>query len=184
MATATRWAQVVDAILDGLFAGGGFRAPGADGTEDLPLLLDGPELELTGDGGGTYLVIGGTLDVDGEDHGTAGQAVATLGTANRSRQDTGAVICQAVAQYGAVELAGWTVTGDSQLRVLRGDAFALVDAVDTWLRANPDLGLISPAGVPRMVAGIGDRIVPRQYQTQDGGAVVSVEFTVTYTTRV
>lgn len=180
--TATRWPQVVDALYDRLLATGQFRAAGADGPEDLPLLLDGPEIELTGDTTDTLLVIGATLDVDGEDHGTSGQSVATLGTVNRSRDDAGAVICQAISQYGAMDLAGWT--GDSRMRTLRTSAFAIVDAADAWLRANPDLGLTMPAGVPRMVARIGDRIVPRQYQTTSGGAVCSVEFTVTYSTRV
>ena len=76
---------------------GQFRAAGADGPETCPA-AGRPEIELTGDTTDTLLVIGATLDVDGEGSRTSGQSVATLGTVNRSRDDAGAVICQAISQ--------------------------------------------------------------------------------------
>ena len=179
--TATRWPQVVDALYDRLLATGGFRAAGGDDPESSAvLLLDGPELELTGDLGRRVLILGGTLDVDGEDHGGSGQSVATL-SGEQQRDDAGLVVCQVVTQVGILELADGSTATEGTLRALRAEAFAVLDQVDALLMADRQLGM---PNMRLMVARIGNRIVPRQDQTVTGGGVVSVEFTVSYTTRV
>ncbi len=175
--TATRWDQMVDALVTGVRALPGTRAPGDDDASDAVLVLDGPEVWLTGDMAQRVLVIGWTLD-DDRDNGEAGQTVATLGKV--TRDEVGIVMCQAIAQAGALELPepGYT---DPRMtaKALRDLAFGVMRLVADMIRADPTLGVAAP----RMFVEIGDRMTPRQYLT-DTGAVCSVEFQVRYSTRI
>jgi hypothetical protein len=99
----------------------------------------------------------------------------------QQRDDAGLVVCQVVTQVGILELADGSTATEGTLRALRAEAFAVLDQVDALLMADRQLGM---PNMRLMVARIGNRIVPRQYQTVTGGGVVSVEFTVSYTTRV
>lgn len=177
MAT-TRWAAVVDALVDRMRAKTGYRTPAADGVDTSGVLvLDGPEIDMTADDCDRFLIIGGTIEDESE--GVSGQSFATIGA--RARDEEADVICNAVAQIGGVELP------DSQIlvprdtvRSLRAQAFAILADVEAELRLSPELGF---TGIPRMLAQIGDRMTPRQYLTETG-AVCSLVFTVHYTTRI
>lgn len=175
----TRWPDVVNALIDRMRATAGYRTPAADGVDlSKVLVLDGPEVEMTGDiDADRFLIVGGTIE--DEQEGLSGQSFATIGA--RARDEEGDVICNAVAQLGGVELpdSGIAVPRDT-VRSLRTAAFGILADVENELRVNPDLGFV---GVPRMLAQIGDRMTPRQYLT-DGGAVCSLVFAVHYTTRI
>lgn len=182
--TTTRWAEVVDTLVDACRALPGWWGPGEDapagglpGLDGPVLVLDGPEVWLTGELAPRLLLVGMTLD-DDLDQGNSGQAMATLG--HHQRDETGQVRCQAITQTGALELPepGWSgprVTA----RDLRASAFAVMAAVEDLLRADVTLGITSR----RMVAQIGSRVVPRQWWTETG-AICAVEFDVVYETRI
>lgn len=182
---ASRWPDVADAVLDLLYARAGYRAAGTedDGTDEV-LVMDGPELELTADYVGRVLLIGTTLDVDGDDQGQSEQSYASIAPAGRSREETGQIRCQVIAQTGALELAdpAAPLFERTTLRWLRRQAFDVLDDVAAALAADTTLGL----GPPLMSVQLSPRrlLVPRQYQTDRGGAVVTVEFAVQYTTRL
>jgi len=134
--------------------------------------LDGPEISLTADDAPVYLIIGGSYE-DEDDHGDAGQVIATLGS--RQRDEEGTVVCQAVAQSGGIDLPD----GPETLRALRQSAFKVLGDVAVLLRENPTLGITAP----RMVAEMG-AIVPHQFLTETGGSVVVIDFRVTYIGRI
>lgn len=173
----TRWHEVVDALVTQARALPGSRAAGDDVDPDDLLVLDGPEVWLTGDTARRILVVGWTLD-DDRDNGEASQVVGPLG--RTKRDETGFVLCQAVAQAGALELP---VPGYADPRMtakaLRDLAFGVFATVADMIRADPTLGIAAP----RMFAEIGERLTPRQYLTE-AGAVCSVEFQVRYDTRI
>lgn len=178
--TATRWPDVVDALVTATRVLPGYRAAADDAPSSDVLVLDGPEVWLTGDDAPRLLVIGWTLD-DDRDQGDAGQAVATLG--KTSRDETGVVLCQALAQTGSLELPDPNAgPGSDRLtaKVLRDRAFAVFADVADLVRADPTLGIVAP----RMFAQVGARMTPRQFLTESGGAVVSVEFEIAYDTRI
>ncbi len=177
--TATQWPAVVDALVELARALPGHRGPADNSDEDLVLVLDGPEFELTGDLAPTFLIVGGALDVDGEGHGESGQAVATLG--RHDRDDSGEVRCQVVAQTGGLVLPSDVVTvGRETVKALRDRARAVLDGLDAAVRTDVTLGITAR----RMVAEIGPRITFRQYQVDGGGAVVSIEFVVAFKSRI
>lgn len=177
IAAPTRWHEVVDALVTQARALPGSRAAGDDLDPDGLLVLDGPEVWLTGDTATRILVVGWTLD-DDRDNGEASQVVATLGRAKRD--ETGFVICQAIAQTGSLELPDASYTEPRMTaKALRDLAFGVFATVADLLRADPSLGLATA----RMFADIGERLTPRQYLT-DTGAVCSVEFQVRYDTRI
>lgn len=183
---STRWPQVVDAIVDLTRALPGWWGPGQDppqvdapGLDGPVLVLDGPELALTGERSARLLVVGMTLD-DDLDQGTSGQVIVALG--RHQREERGSVRCQAIAQHDGLDLpepdwSGPRVTA----RDLRRSAFGVMAAVETLLRADVTLGFEASAVV---VAEIGERIVPRQGFGEQGGALCAVEFDVIYRTRI
>lgn len=179
MATSV-WAQVVDALVDLMRAQAGYRAPGADADEALVLVCDGPEVAMTGDGADRLLVIGGSIEPDDEP-GISGQSSATA-TGARSRDEIGAITCNAISQTGGLELPDASrVVPPPTVRSLRADAFGVLAAVETVLRANPTLGFTNLA---HMRAEIGSRMVVQQYLTDDGGAVCSVVFSIDFAARI
>lgn len=180
MATSV-WAEVVDALVDLMRAQPGCRAPGADADEDLVLVLDGPEVWMTGDGAPLVLTIGGSSGEQDDEPGVAGQSRATA-TGARSRDEGGAITCNAVAQTGGIMLPDATLAvAPPTIRSLRSSAFGVLATVEAVLRANPTLGFTSLA---HMDAQVGSRMVVQQYLTDDGGAVCSVVFSVDYSARI
>jgi hypothetical protein len=176
----TRWPVVLYALVDVMRATTGFRAPGADVSESLVLVLDGPEFQMTADTGDVYLMVGGVID-DETTSGDAGQNLAVMGT--RARDEDGTVWCQAVAQLGGVFLqdSGLAVgVPQDTWRTLTATCFAVVGAVETACRTDPGLGI---AGTPFIVCEIGRVEAPRRYFT-DSGAVVSCVFGVDYRARI
>lgn len=181
-AAASRWPAVVDALVDLLHARPGYRAAGEDDADpDDVLVLDGPELELTADLADRCILIGSTLDVDGDDQGEASQTLATV-SAGQNFDEAGSVVCQALAQTGRLELAhpGVLAADRTTMRWLRARAFAIFDDVVEVTKLTPGLGI----DAPRMHVQRRGRVIPRQYQTELGGAVVTVEFTIMFDTRL
>lgn len=178
--TATRWPDVVDALVDLMRAQPGYRAPGVESLDAAGVLvLDGPEVELTEDASFVVLIIGGTVDVsDVDDIGESGQAIVTIG--GLQRDDSGEVVCQVISQVGSLELdePGWTADR-STARTVRRAAFDVVDTVDSAIKADPTLGL----PMPTQVNLASSRLEPRQYQSE-AGAVCAVTFRVAFKTRV
>ena len=178
--TATRWPDIVEALVDAMRARPGYRAPGADSHDGAGVVvLDGPEVELTEAGTPVALIVGGTIESrDIDDLGEAGQVVVTVG--GLQRDDSGDIVCQVIAQAGRLELdePGWTEPR-STIRTVRRAAFAVVDDVDAVLKADPTLGLPMPTQVNLAAT----RMQPRQWQTESG-FVCSVKFRVSFVTRV
>ena len=176
----TRWPVVLYALVDTMRAMTGFRSPGADASESLVLVLDGPEWEMTADTGDVYLTVGGVID-DETTSGDAHQTLAVMGT--RARDEDGTVWCQAVAQLGGVlfDDGGLAVSVPQETwRTLTTTCFAIVGAVETACRVDPSLGI---TGTPFIVCEIGVVQAPHRYFT-DTGAVVSVVFGIDYRARI
>jgi hypothetical protein len=177
---ASRWPQVVDVLVDMMRAQPGYRSPTAEASADSVLVLDGLEIDLTSDDGAdVMLVIGGRSDTSATaDIGIAGQSLATLGP-GMTRDDNGEVVCQIIVQSGALELLDPEISVPrNTLRLMRSLAFSVLDTFDAALRAAPTLGIAAP----RMIAHIGSRIEPQQFQSAQG-PIVLVTFSVTYSTR-
>lgn len=169
---SSMWPDVVAALVDSLRAKTGYRTPGDDADPEAVLVLDGPEVGLTGDEAARYVVVGGTFEGDA-DHGDSGQSIAVLGSYERDEE--GMVICQVVARNGGIDVPGTVDT----IRTLRAAAFGVLADVELLLRDSPTLGLTAK----RMVVQV-DRVTPRQFETEDGGAVVAIEFVVQYQARI
>lgn len=177
--STSRWAEVTDALVTVMRAVTGYRTPGADADESLIIVFDGPEWLMSDDPGNQFLIIGGNIEDD--QNGLAGQAFGPIG--NRARDEAGSIVCNAVAQLGGIFLPDGSLASSvprDTWSTLRAAAFANMGAVESALRSDPTLALST---LPRLIVQIGESIVPRQYMT-DGGAVVSIVFTVTYDTRI
>jgi hypothetical protein len=177
--TTSRWAAVADALVSTMGATTGFRLPGADADETLTIVFDGPEWQISGDTGATFLVVGGTIEDDAQ--GNAEQEWATIG--GRARDERGEVTCNAVAQLGLLNLSDASLDASASQdtwRSLRATAFAIVASVELALRTDPSLGITN---VPYMIAEIGTDTTVRQYMTETG-SVVSIAFSVKYKTRI
>ena len=134
---------------------------------------------MAGDPGPAFLVIGGSIEDDAT--GDSGQVYATIG--NRTRDENGSVMCNAVAQLGGVNLTDPDLISNvpqDTWKTLRATTFAIMASLEGAIRTDPTLGI---SNVPRMEITMGTRIVPRQYLTEHG-AVVSVTFAVDYVTRI
>jgi len=180
----SQWPVVLYALVDLLRAQSGFRAPLTPSTtssESSVLVLDGPEHMLTADQGALLLVIGGSID-DPKASGNAQQANGPIG--NRARDETGTVLCQAIAQIGGVNLSvprlATSVPQDTW-RSLTLAAFAIVGTVEDVLRLDPTAGITTP--LRRMECQVGQIDAPDRYLTSTGGAV-SVLFGIDYLTRI
>ena len=163
MAT-TLWGEVVDALVATMRATSGYRSPTS--TSSGITVYDGPEVLLSGEPAGSFLVIGSTKEVSGADYaGRSGQTSATFG--NRSRDEAGTIVCQAVAQ-----------SGDVDVKAVRDAALAVMGDVEDALRADNGQGVNT--GYYCLVEQ-GDATIS-QYVT--GGAVCEIEFMVTYKARI
>lgn len=181
MATS-RFADIVNRLLDLLTARPDCRAAGASGDPERILVLDGvPEWSMTADDPGTrVLVVGGDIESEDGTPGESGQSLATLG---QSRNERGLIACCAVVQSGGIVLAaedGSLSIERPTLRALRAQAFAVMGIVETTIRPDPTLGLAAP----HLVCQIGPRVAVSQYLTDNGGAVCSLGFAVQFETRI
>jgi hypothetical protein len=122
------------------------------------------------DNPGDFLMVG-VEDPDSQDSASssdASQEVATMGT-NRSRDERGTVSCVALS---------WN--GDGDQKAARDRVYATTAAVESLLRANPDLGI---PGYALVVTGFGAD--QRLMQNQDtDGAEAAVFFTVRFRARL
>lgn len=176
---ATAWPAVMNALVTLARGMSGYQAPTAAGS--LIPVYDSVEVGLTNDIPSTLLVIGWIGDPDDAptDPGQSTQGIATLGTSHH-RTETGTVACMAIARTGDA-LLGTSVTDAGSIGAARAQAFAVIDALDVALRANPSLGLVG-ATHSAVVAYI-DAITSVQTWLNEG-CVVRIEFTVTFTARI
>ena len=133
------------------------------------LVLDG--MGVTDDPG-DFLMIGvEDPDVDGFSDSAESQHT-WAGRGNRARDEVGSVSCCALSWNGD--------SGDAAQKAARDAAQAIVAAVETLVRTDPNLGAA--------VAGLqwvrfGERLVLRQIQT-DTGAVALVYFQIAFQARL
>lgn len=168
--TGSRWHDVVKALVALMRAVPGYRDPATLNGVGIPV-FHSLEVALTEENPDVLLCIGYIGDPDTpQESGQAGQVVATLGT-NHHRQEDGAVRCAVISQTGDLKAAG-------AVPALFDDAFAIVNDVDTMLRANGALGLATPS----MVARIGG--LPSIRSDPASGGDVIVEFEVIFSTRI
>jgi hypothetical protein len=160
---ATRWAQIVDALLAAVRARPGYRGP--TGTTGI-LVLDSTEEHAIEERPGRYVVIA-VADIagQGDESGSAAQSPATAGKVQRDERGT--IRCRTVCQLGDVAPA-----------VARGNALTDLAVVEDVLRTDPTLGIVAP----RIFVQVGDRLTFRSYLA--GGSVLTVEFTIDYHTRI
>jgi hypothetical protein len=132
---------------------------------DNILVLDG--FGVTADPAEQYLFIG-VDDVDSMDQAFSASAAQEWAHANyTARDEEGYVVCAAGA---------WN--GDGDQKAARDDAFAIVNAMETALRANPSLGVST-----LLWTSVGTRIALSQNQSESGASAVVV-FNVTYRARI
>lgn len=162
--STTRLPYVIDALVDGLRALTGYRAP--DEASGTPV-FDGPEYAITGDMPVTWVAVGWSGDPDAPQTGAdGGQVIASLG--NRSREETGLVRMRVVSQ-----------AGDRDMKARRDAAFAVMADVENLVRTDPLIGL-DPVWMRE--AEIGDRYTIQQEFAE--GPVCIVDFAVTYRARI
>lgn len=170
--TSSALHDVITAIVGGLRAAAGFRSPW--GQVDGTTVYDSTEALLTNEAEDSFLIVGWTGDRALGEAADAPQDVATMGTLRHRDEDPGTVRCLLVVQTGDHEV------DQGQVPALRGQAFALLDAIDAWLRANGALGLVPP--YRDLYARLGSVQALRPYAAQ--GLVVEVEFTIIYRARI
>lgn len=163
---------VLTAVVDGLRAREGYRDPSAvdDGTGTT--VYDGPEWD-EGPGEESLLVVGWP-GVDGTGElADAGQTQSVLSTAPH-RTEVGSVRCLLTLQTGDHE-AG-------TVPALRGQAFAVLDDVARFLRADPSLGLMTT--YPHLHAQIGGITGFGLFTAGGAGLVAEIEFEIGYQARI
>lgn len=166
------WPVVVDALVTGMRATSGYRAP-TTASASIPV-YDGQELMVTAEVPVSWLVIGWSGDPDSPDQqGQAGQAAAAMAT-TRPREELGEISCQAVCQGGRGDLSG-------SAKGARDGAFAVLADVERFLRADPTLGIPIGAAGQVLWAQI-TSLTPTQFS--DGGHVCAVAFAVSYRARI
>jgi hypothetical protein len=152
--------SVVPALLSAVYAQASTALPSA-------LVLYG--YGVTDDANPDLLMVG-VDDPDSQSSAAssdAGQDMATLST-QRSRDETGTVTCAALS---------WS--GDSDQEATVTAAYTTFEAVATFLRADPTLGIGAPG---RVVCEVGDhRLSTLQY---DNGCEALVVFTVKFKARI
>lgn len=152
--TTTVWFDVVDRLID-VFT---------------DTLTNVTVLDHTGitDDPGDYLMVG--IDDPDSDSPSSGEFQQEwTSVPGRHRSEDGTVTCAAM-----------TWNGDSNLRVARADAKAMLAAIENNLRTDPNLG----AAVPGLMwTSFGTRGKPTQILGETG-AVVIVSFDIAYKARI
>lgn len=166
---------VLSTVVSGLRARDGYRAPWDVDDGSGTTVFNSAEMDLHGPGDGSLLVIGWPGADDVGEIADAGQTQATLSTAPR-RTETGSVRCLLVVQTGDHEDHQGVVS------LTQARAFAVLDDVARYLRADPSLGLM--ATYPHLHAQIGG--IPGWSCTVNGsaGVTVEIEFEIGYSARI
>jgi hypothetical protein len=187
MARASLVPQVLDALVAGLRVYStvemAFRAP--TGVASGVTVYDGPEwLAYDGPDPDGFVVVGyGGEDLDvrgsrttarsGDDEGdpsvSGSQDVRAMATSSPKEQPQDDIECVAVYGSGAVDTA-----------VSRTAAWRIVDAVDTFLRADPKLGIAASADGQVMWVQLTSRSMT---QWLSSGSRCAIRFTLTAYTR-
>jgi hypothetical protein len=178
MARTSLIPEVITAVVTGLRGTAGLRAPTA--TTTGATVYDGPEvLAHKGPDTAGLIVIGyGGEDLDARlndsspDPSMIGSsevwAVATSSPKDQPEDD--------------IECVAWCSLGYVDTAAARSTAFALVDLVDTWCRANPRAGVLTQAdGSQVMWAQVHGTRSLEQYVS--GGSRAKVRFTLRVKTR-
>lgn len=181
MARASLVPQILDALVAGLrgysTAEVTFRAPTA--SSDGVTVYDGPEwLAYDGPDRAGFVVIGyGGEDVDdrpadgdpGDPAAAGSQDVRAIATSSPKEQPEDEIECVAVYGTGALDTA-----------TARSVAWQVVDAVDTFLRANAKVGIAPSADGQVMWVQLTSRSMT---QWLNSGSRCAVRFTLTAHTR-
>lgn len=159
---------VLDALVTLARASAGHRDPEAR-LSGVPV-FDGPQYGITADRAGTWLAIGWSGEPDApEDAGDGEQTIATIGNADRTRDDGGEIRCRAVSQSG----------DRAAMKAARDAAFAEMALLETICRTNPTLGL-DPSWMRR--ATVSGRYSIRQEYA--AGPVCTLDFLIEYKARI
>jgi hypothetical protein len=179
MARTSLIPEVLTAVVVGLRATAGLRAPTS--TADGATVYDGPEfLSYNGPDPLGMIVIGyGDEDLEARQNDQDGAAPAMTGISQVRAISTASPKDQ---PEDDVQCVAWFASGDVNTAAVRASAFALVDLVDTWCRAN------GRATVPTQSDGSqvmwvqvhGDRSLE---QYLNGGSRAKVRFTLRVKTR-
>lgn len=165
---------VMTAVIAGLRGRTGYRTPWAS-TAAGTTVYDSVEVMLSAEDERALLVIGWPgADGVGE-VGDAGQTQATLSTAP-TRTEVGSIRCLLVLQTGDHE------PDEGVIPALRGEAFAVLDDVAAYLRADPTLGLLPTW--PHLHVQIGGIPGLRPYVRDAAGVVIELEFEIGYQARI
>lgn len=179
---ATRWLDVTHAILSGMRARPGYRAPTADAA-GIPV-FHSVEVGMQAESGASVpvlLVVGWAGDPSlPAESGQQSSNSATLGTAPRSRQEDGQIRGMVIAQTGDAVLSGADLTIVGTVPWLCRQAFDVLDDLDAFLRSTPTLGLAG-AHVEAWVDSIGS---VRPLLGERAGMVVELDWTVGYSARI
>jgi hypothetical protein len=171
----TRVAQVIDALVTGMRATAGFRAPtSASTTAGLTTVYDSTEVWTTDDrAAGSILVIGYSGN-DPDDLTPIAESTFTRGpiaVPARPRDEASAVHCRAI------------VDGRETPKIARDAALATIAAVSAFCRIDPSLGINTSdtVGGVRTIAFVttGDLI-----QYAHDGHTAEWDFDVSFSTRV
>jgi len=166
------------ALVDAMRAVTGYRGPD-EATSGEITVYDGPEVDIPEEHPRRYLVIGYSGDDQPESPGGAGQSVIALAAGTRPSEENGTLRCLAVCQSGEASLTADTA------RTVRGEAYALVAAVDAVCRGvspGPTLGISPVDGHGQLLwALVTDHSVD---QFQADGLVCWIDFTITYKARI
>ena len=167
---ASQWGVVALAATTLMRATTGYRSPdGFGGGGGIPVYF-GPEPGITGDRVFSYLIIGWSGDPDNPQ--PAGDVTQDPGpiSPQRARDERGDIRCRAVIQNGETSVAAFEAAVTA--------AYQIVADVESLTRTNPTLGLPQPTMKWAFVTAGGPLL------EFNGGAVASVDFTVTYEARL
>lgn len=180
MAAASLIPTVLDAVVAGLraYSTGDvtFRSPVSSASGVT--VYDGPEWRLPATDPDGFLVIGyGGEDLDdraddgeqGADVVTGDQQVRAIATSSPKQQADDQIECVAFWRSGSVDTSQ-----------ARAQAWAIVDAVDTFLRADPKVGVTASAAGQVMWVQLTSRSMS---QWLNSGSRCAVRFTLTAHTR-
>lgn len=85
-------------------------------------------------------------------------------------------------QLGSISCVAQAWTGDDDQKIARDAAYAIVNALATWVRAHPDLGIV-PASLSYLLTGFaGTEDLDQQRANQ--GAIARVTFQISFHARV
>lgn len=177
-----RWLDITHAILAGMRARTGFRAPTTDSTA-IPV-YHSLEIGFQGESGPAvpvFLVLGWAGDPSlPAESGQTGQKAATLGP-SRSREERGTIRGQVTAQTGDKVLSGTDLAEVGTLPWLCSQAFATLAEVEAYARTNERLALSGSQHTEIWIDSV-DSVRPMLAGAR--GLVVELDFSIGYTARI